>query len=79
MAGATQQTTSNEPLTGQAYWANEERLAAQQNNGLITYEVPTGSNAWANYSGEGYQGQSTDLPSGYMDVQNTTDYSNYWD
>lgn len=52
------------------------------NSGYITYEVPSGTNSWANYSGEGYQGTSNDLPSGYMDITNTTDSSDsndyYW-
>ena len=75
--GGNSNNNSNQPLTGQAYWDEQDRLSAQQQeeDRYITrvYE-PDSAGGFADYTGDnGYT--SDDFASGYMSITNTTDYS----
>lgn len=66
--------------SGQYDWAAADaewrasRGGDRQQEVYLVYDTQQ-PHVWANYTGEGTQGTSTELPSGYMDVRNTTNDS----
>lgn len=78
-SGSGQQQQQQSSNSGLYDFASDPYFAHDNGgSGLISYEVPSGSNAWANYSGQGAQGTSYDYGDGYMSITNTTDSYDYW-
>ena len=74
--------SSDQPLTGRAYWDEQDRLSAlerqqQEQEDMYIYRVydEDSQGGFANYTGNGYQGTSDDYAPGYMSIRNTTNDS----